>query len=197
MYPTPTNMNTLIINGHPRTSSFSHKAMQAYTDGLKKTKKPFKIIDLQALQFDPNLSAGYKGNILEADLVMAQEAILWADHIVWIYPTWWWSVPALLKGFIDRVLVPDFAFKYEKGNPFAKKLLKGKTSTLIVTMDGPSWYYKIWMRNTGNFTMKTGVLGFCGIKTLKTIVVDNYGTLSDKQKEKWLLKIEKWASTSH
>ena len=57
-----------------------------------------------------------------------QQDILWADHLVFVYPNWWSTVPALLKGLIDRMFVPGFAFKYRENSPFWDKLLKGKTA---------------------------------------------------------------------
>jgi putative NADPH-quinone reductase len=68
---------------------------------------------------------------------MSQEAIKWSEHIVWVFPTWWLGIPALMKGFIDRAFVPGFGFKYKKDSIFWNKLLKGKSSSLIITMDAP------------------------------------------------------------
>lgn len=64
------------------------------------------------MDFNPNLEFGYrKKSELEPDLLDAQAKLKWADHVVWIYPVWWSSVPAIMKGFIDRILLPGFAFK--------------------------------------------------------------------------------------
>lgn len=185
-------MNTLIINGHPRVDSFSTKITEKYELGISKTPNPYKVLHLSALKFNPNLSQGYSGNHLEPDLKNAQQLIAWADRLVFIYPLWWWSLPALLKGFIDRVFVPDFAFKYE-GKPLPTQLLKGKKATLIITMDGPTWYYRLWMRATGNVMMKRGVLAYCGVNTTHTLMIDNYHKLNEKQKNNWLQKIERLA----
>jgi len=71
-----------------------------------------KILIINELDFNPNLQFGYrKRTELEPDLLKAQELIKWADHLVWIYPVWWGSIPAIMKGFIDRVFLPGFAFQ--------------------------------------------------------------------------------------
>lgn len=185
-------MNTLIINGHPRADSFSSKIAESYEQAISKTKNSYKVLQLNTLKFDPNLAYGYNSK-LEPDLIQAQELITWADRLVFIYPLWWWSMPALLKGFIDRVFIPGFAFKYE-GKALPTQLLKGKKATLIVTMDGPTWYYRLWMLATGHVMMKRGVLAFCGVKTTDTLMIDNYHKLDAKQKDRWLQKVKKLAS---
>lgn len=84
-------------------------------------------IRLRDLKFNPILEYGYrKRTELESDLLDSQKKILWADHIVWIYPVWWGSVPALLKGFLDRVLIPGFAFKKREGSVWWDKFLTGR-----------------------------------------------------------------------
>jgi putative NADPH-quinone reductase len=93
-------------------------------------------------------------------LINAQNDITWAEHLTLVYPIWWGGIPALLKGFFDRVFLPGFAFKYRKGSPFPDKLLKGRTAHLLVTMDTPPWYYRWVYRMPGLHQMRktTGVL---------------------------------------
>lgn len=87
--------------------------------------------------------------LLEPDLVQAQADITWAEHLAFVYPIWWGGIPALMKGFFDRIFLPGFAFKYREGKAFPDKLLKGKTAHLLVTMDTPPWYYKWVCRMPG------------------------------------------------
>ncbi|MEO0469488.1 MAG: NAD(P)H-dependent oxidoreductase [Bacteroidota bacterium] len=185
-------MNILIINGHPGHESFSEKASQAIQKGAH--HHCVKVLALKKLEFDLSLRNGYRGNELEADLIKAQSLIQWADHLIWVYPTWWWNMPALLKGFIDRVFVPGFAFQYEEGATFQTRLLKGKTASIILSMDSPAWYNRVVMRNVVLFNMRKGILDFCGIKTKKVFVVDNYHKLSAQKKAKWLRTFERLGS---
>ncbi|MBU4536423.1 NAD(P)H-dependent oxidoreductase [Patescibacteria group bacterium] len=148
-----TKNKILIILGHPLEDSFCGALAQSYLDGTKKNSKEIKTIYLGALDFDPVLRNGYKKiQELEPDLIEAQEKIKWAEHIVLIYPTWWANYPALVKGFFDRILLPSFGFKFEKNTDLLpKKLLKGRTVQLIITMDGPPLLYRIFLGNKSVF----------------------------------------------
>lgn len=158
----------LVINGHPRAESLCGSLAQAYAEEAKKTGAEVTLLDLHRLQFDLSLHVGYKSEQpLEADLVRAQELIRAADHLVFVFPSWWASLPALLKGFLDRAFLPGFSFKYRKDSPLPEKLLKGKTGRVIITMDAPGWYYKWFNRAPGLNIVKKGTLEFCGVKPVK------------------------------
>ena len=132
----------LIINGHPDKESFCFSLAKRYKAGALSSGADCKLVNLIDLVFNPILTHGYRlVSELEPDLIKIQQEIKEADHLVFVYPTWWGTYPALLKGFIDRIFLPEFAFKYHKDSPFWDKLLKGKTARLIVTMDAPKWYY--------------------------------------------------------
>ncbi|MDJ1483353.1 NAD(P)H-dependent oxidoreductase [Cytophagaceae bacterium YF14B1] len=183
-------MKTLIINGHPNKNSYCSQLAAAYYSGAQKRNSEAHLLHLYELHFDVSLKEGYSGNLLEPDLLRAQELITWSDHIVFVYPTWWWTMPALLKGFIDRVFVPGFAFKYESDKPLPEKLLKHKTATLLVTMDSPKWYYRWWMKNAGHWIMKQGILAFCGINKTKVVTIDQIRKLTPQQRNRWIEKVE-------
>ena len=122
-------MKILILNGHPDKESYNHALAASYKKGAKASGAEVQAINIGELIFNPNLQFGYRKRIeLEPDLVKAQESINWADHLVWIYPVWWSSVPAIMKGFLDRVLLPGFAFKKREGSVWWDKYLTGKTS---------------------------------------------------------------------
>jgi NAD(P)H dehydrogenase (quinone) len=144
------------------------------------------------LKFNPILIYGYRVvSELELDLVKIQQDILQADHLVFVYPNWWPTFPALLKGFIDRVFLPNFAFKYHEKGPLWDKLLKGKTARLIVTMDTPKWYYWLINRNVGHNAMKIGVLEFRGIKPVKISAFAPVKSSDDLKRKKWIAEVEK------
>ena len=123
---------------------------------------------------------------LEPDLVAGQAAITWAQHIVFVYPIWWGAMPALLKGFIDRIFLPGFAFKYREGSLFWDRLLSGRTAHLLVTMDTPPWYFRWVYRMPGHNQMKRTILEFSGIKP---VAISSFGPIKDssqQKREKWL-----------
>lgn len=179
--------NILILNGHPDKKSFCFALAESYKMGAYKANTNVKLTHLIDLKFNPILTYGYrKISELEPDLIQIQKDILWADHLVFVYPNWWATFPALLKGFIDRVFVPGFAFKYRKNSPFWDKLLKEKTARLIVTMDTPKWYYWLLNRSPGHNAMKIGLLEFCGIKPVKITVFSGIKSSDETKRKKWL-----------
>lgn len=178
---------TLVILGHPTNDSFCGALANAYVEGAKAAGNEVQVISLGKLSFDPVLHKGYATiQELEPDLVTAQTAITWAQHIVFVYPIWWGAMPALLKGFFDRVFLPGFAFKYRDGSVFWDRLLSGRSAHLIVTMDTPPWYFRWVYRMPGHNQMKRTILEFSGIKP---VTVSSFGPIkgsSQQRREKWL-----------
>jgi putative NADPH-quinone reductase len=182
----------LIINGHPEKGSFCAALAKSYQKGAQSIGAECKLVNLCELKFDPILHIGYRAQTeLEPDLIQVQQDISAADHLVFVYPNWWGTYPALLKGFFDRVLIPGFAFKYHTNNPFWDKLLTGKTARLLVTMDTPPWYYNLGFGKPGHNSMKNCILGFCGVKPVKISVFSPIRSSTDKMREKYLTEAEK------
>jgi NAD(P)H dehydrogenase (quinone) len=182
-------MKVLLILGHPLKDSFCANLAEKYIEGVKEKGHETKSLYLGDLKFNPLLKEAYKGDQpLEPDLKKAQELIKWADHIVLAYPIWWANFPALLKGFFDRTLLPGFAFKFT-GRGKWKKLLKGKTARLLITMDSQPLLQILYFQNPSVKAMKA-TLGFCGIKQRNSY----FGSVrysKKAKKEKWLKKARK------
>lgn len=185
----------LLILGHPQRDSLCAALATAYEQGATQAGHEVRMLALGELQFDPLLHHGYgQQQPLEPDLVEAQQAISWADHLVFAYPTWWGGMPTLLKGFIDRVFMPGFAFKYRTGSSLWDKLLAGRSAQLLVTMDSPPWYYRLFSRMPGHHQMKRTILEFSGIKPVK---ISSFGPVrgSDPaRRQRWLAKATTLAS---
>ena len=123
----------LVVLGHPSGESFCGALTGCYVEAAKNAGHEVRVLWLDALDFDPVLREGYKRvQTLEPDLLNAQADITWAQHLVFIYPIWWGSIPALMKGFFDRVFLPGFAFQYRTGKAFPDPLLKGRTAHVVV-----------------------------------------------------------------
>lgn len=179
--------NILVIQGHPDINSFCGSLAKAYIESARLSGSEVRELQLAKLKFDPILWHSYnKIQELEPDLAKAQELILWSKHIVFVYPNWWGAMPALMKGFFDRVFLPGFAFKYRKNSPFRDKLLSGRTAHLMVTMDTPPWYYRWIYHRPGHNEMKKTILGFCGIKILKISEFAPIKDSSQQQRERWI-----------
>lgn len=177
----------LIINGHPVQDTFVDKLTNAYREGATSSGAIIRELVLKKLHFDINFREGYRGDQqLEADLVHAQELIAWADHLVFFYPNWWGTYPALLKGFIDRTFLPGFAFRYRKDKRTPEKLLTGKTARLVVTMDTPIWYYYWVQCAPGHHSMRKNILHFCGIRPVKINSFSPLRGTTESKKAAWL-----------
>ncbi len=180
----------LIINGHPDKESFNYALSEAYLKGASKANATINQINISDLNFNPNLEFGYrKRMVLEPDLVDAIEKIKKADHIVWIFPMWWYGYPALMKGFIERTFLPGIAYQPMEDKPFPNKLLKGKSARMIVTSDTPKWYNFLIMKSPTIHQFKKGTLEFCGIKPVKVTYLAPIKNSSADFRKKWLEKI--------
>ena len=142
-------MNILVINGHPDKESYCQAIFQTIVESIDSKRHELEVINLNEEEFDPVLRYGYRQR-MEDDLFIlrSQELIQWADHLIFVYPIWWSSMPSLLKGWIDRVFTPGIAYSannrgsfilnYLRGKQF-KKLLKGKTASIYATSMAPTW----------------------------------------------------------
>jgi len=180
----------LIINGHPDKESYNYALSEAYIKGANKTNSIISQINIAELEFNPNLQFGYRKRMeLEPDLVKAIEKIKKADHIVWVFPMWWYGYPALMKGFIDRTFLPGITYQPVEGKAIPKKLLKGKSARIIITGDTPTWYNYLFMKSPAINQFKKGTLEFCGISPVKVTYITPIKNSSADDRAKWLEKI--------
>ncbi len=112
----------------------------AFDTGTREAGAEVRRIALAALDFDPYVrSVSSDQQLFEDDILKARALILWAELLVFVHPTWWGSMPALLKGFLDRALTPGFSFVTCEGGTGYQGLLNGRSAQLITTMDTPYW----------------------------------------------------------
>ncbi len=181
----------LIINAHPNADSFNFALFEAYKKGAIAAGAEVKEIIIKDLKFNPNLQFGYqKRTELEPDLLEAWDKIQWANHLVWIHPVWWGGLPAISKGFVDRLFLPGFAFKYRDNSVWWDKLLAGKTAHIITTLDQPSWYYRLAFGRPSVNQLKKSILEFCGVKPVKVTYVGPIRNSELTTRNKYLDKIE-------
>jgi NAD(P)H dehydrogenase (quinone) len=182
----------LIINAHPLKDSFCAALAQSYIEGAQKSGATCKLVNLIDLNFDLIMRFGYKKRMdVEPDLIQIQQDIKEADHLVLVYPNWWATYPAQLKGLFDRAFVPGFAFQYRENSPMWDKLLTGKSARMIVTMDTPDWFYSLIYKNTGHNAVKVGVLEFSGFKPVKVSAFSPVKSSTEAKRKKWLAEVEK------
>jgi len=187
-------MKVYILLGHPDSDSFNGQIFETYCNELTKIGHEIKVQRIGEMKFDPILWKGYKiVQELEPDLKTTQENILWCDKWTIIYPIWWGSMPAILKGFFDRTLYSGFAYKYHKNDPFWDKLLKGRSADLITTCDAPKWWIWWQYRNSDLNSIKRATLEFCGFRPVRVKRIDRLRYKNESERNKILQDIKKFA----
>ncbi len=177
----------LLILGHPGADSLCAALAEAYASEARQQGAQLRVLSLGELSFDPVLRMGYRGEqALEPDLLAAQEDLLWAQHMVLIYPLWWGGMPALLKGFFDRVLLPGFAFRYRRNSPWWDKLLAGRTAQTLVTLDTPAWYYRWVYGALERRATRRHILDFVGIDLRRSSYFAPVRSATAEQRAAWL-----------
>lgn len=186
--------NVLVIAGHPNSSSFSSALAQAYAQAAEGRGATVTRIDLVQLQFDPILRQGYAAQqALEPDLATAAAAIQAADHVAWFFPMWWGGPPALVKGFIDRVFTPGYAFRYRGRNQLPDKLLAGRSARLVSSMDSPWAWYALVLRRILHASFGMATLSFVGFGPIRSTMFYELRFRSAAERERALDKVRRAA----
>ena len=182
----------LLINGHPNPNSFNFALAAAYRKGAEQSGAQVQQLNIGELEFSPNLKFGYqKRTELEPDLLAAWEQIQWADHLVWVHPVWWGGLPAVTKGFIDRLFLPGFAFQYREDSIWWDKLLKGKTARIITTLDQPGWFYRLFYGRPSINQLKRSTLQFTGVDPVHVTLFGPIRNSKLARREQMLKQAEK------
>lgn len=181
----------LILAANPKADSFTNYLAETYANSAKKTHE-VQLIRLPDMVFNMDLSGGYaEQHALEESLQSFQASLEWCEHLVIFTPIWWGSVPAKLKGLIDRTFLPGFAFQYEKGKTIPKKLLQGRTARIVMTMDTPPWYY-VWLQGAPAIRqLKAATLQFVGFKSVKHNMIGPIISSTSGARTKWINDISK------
>jgi putative NADPH-quinone reductase len=183
----------LLIDGHPdrRDGRFVHALARAYGEGAKRAGHEVRSIVVGKLDF-PLLASGedFHDGKPPASIRAAQQSLQWADHVVILYPLWLGSMPALLKGFFEQLLRPGFAFAEGRGRGLPKKLLKGKSARIVITMGMPAAFYSVVYRAHSLKALKRNILAFCGIRPARTCIIGMVEGMSPAAREAWLAKMD-------
>mgnify|MGYP001187702576 CR=1 FL=1 len=186
----------VVICGHPDKDTFSGNIADHYQAGAEDAGHTVHRFNIGELNFDPILHKGYKEiQALEPDLINLQNKIREADHIMIVYPNWWCSMPAILKGLFDRFWLPGFAFNFNKATKKVEKHLVGKTAR-VINLSGSYSPLMMWWK-FGDFTneIQWGILEFAGIRT----EVTSYGPtekVSDAHRQAWLKEVERFGKNA-
>jgi putative NADPH-quinone reductase len=164
----------LVIQGHPDPAGghLCHALAEAYAEGARAGGHDVRTLDVAQLDF-PLLRSqrAWTQEPLPASLAPAQEAIWWADHLVFFFPLWLGGMPALLKGFLEQIAREGFAFAKEAGHPMGRKLLRGRSARLVVTMGMPAPVYRYYFRAHSIKALERNILGFVGIAPIEETLI--------------------------
>lgn len=179
----------LVIDGHPdpNRNHFVHACADAYAEAAS-ARHEVKRIDVGTLEFPLLRSqAEWKDGAVPPHISSAQQALKWAEHVVILYPMWLGDVPALLKGFLEQVARPDFAFRYRR-NGLPEKLLKGKSARIVVSMGMPALFYSLIYRAHSLKSLKRNVLRFIGFRPVRHSIIGSVES-SAEHRQRWLKKL--------
>jgi len=182
-----------ILQGHPdpHERHFNHALADAYARGAEERGHEVRRIDVAQLDFPLLRSATqWTEGLLPPGLQEAQNAIGWAQHIVIFFPLWLGGMPALLKGFLEQVARPGFAFHPNGKNPLANKGLTGRSARVVVTMGMPALVFRFYFRAHSLKSLERNILGFVGIAPIHETLVGGIGEMSEAARAKWLTKLE-------
>lgn len=187
-------MKHLIIYAHPNKDSLNHSIKEKVSEQLNKNNHQVEVRDLYKLEFNPivtmdDMNGWYTGKV-SSDVAKEQQYILWADVITFIYPIWWAGLPAMMKGYIDRVFSYGFAFKYTEG--VQQGLLNGKKAVIINTQ-GKSLeeYEAIGMDKALKVTSDKCTFEYCGFSVEDHIFFGSANRADAQIVETWLEQVEK------
>ena len=183
----------LLIQGHPDAAQhhLCNALERAYARGAEAAGHEVRHLDVAALDF-PLLRSQqeWEQGVLPASLKPAQDDIRWAEHLVFFFPLWLGDMPALLKGFLEQVARPGFAFNANRQDPFAKKRLSGRSARVVVTMGMPALVYRWYFRAHSIKSLERNILGFVGISPINETLIGMVGNLEPKTAQKWMAKLE-------
>lgn len=184
----------LLIQGHPDASRphLCDTLEEAYARGAQAAGHDVRYLRVADLDF-PLLRSQeeWEKGALPPGLAEAQAEIKWAEHMVFFFPLWLGDMPALLKGFLEQVARPGFAFSREGNNPLANKGLTGRSARVVVTMGMPAAVYRWYFRAHSLKSLERNILGFVGISPVHETLVGMVGNMKEKDVQKWRLRLEK------
>jgi len=190
-------MKTVIVTSHPYEGSFCHALMMSVKKGAEAHGHTVDVIDLEADHFDPVMHSSdligflkHKSQDEQAQNYIAR--LKDANHLVLVFPIWWELMPAMMKGFIDKVIFPGETFDYTKnGYGMISKLTQLQSTTIVTTMNTPRTLYRWVYGNAIQRALIRGTFKKMGLNNVKWLSCNMVKGSSDSKRAKWLGAAEK------
>ncbi|MBO1437958.1 NAD(P)H-dependent oxidoreductase [Meiothermus sp. CFH 77666] len=176
-------MNVLIIHAHPNPNSFNAALRDVAVRTLSRSGHSILLSDLYTMRFNPVLSA----RELQGDLSEIQpeiDKVRRADLLLFQFPDWWYGMPAIMKGWIDRVFA--FGFAYDDEHSFENGLLRGKKAMLSLTVGAREDYYRQAPQRDLMRVLEPihyGILAYCGLEVLPPFIAYGPGEMSEAERK--------------
>jgi NAD(P)H dehydrogenase (quinone) len=193
-------VNVSVILAHPRPGSFNHAIAKTAVTELRRNGHEVTFHDLCREGFDPLLSGDEIAAeaVLSADIAAHCREIAAADGIVIVHPNWWGQPPAILTGWIDRVMRPRVAYNFlegDSGEGIPKGLLKAKTVIILNTANTPPERERSVFGDPLDLIWKKCVFDLCGVTDVRRVIFTVVVTSSREQRERWLIEVQELVST--
>ena len=195
-------MRILLVLAHPVPESFNAAVAAEIRKALEARGHRVDFLDLYREGFDPRLSEAERRAYMEPDyqpeavseLVARLKA---ADGLILVFPQWWFNLPAILKGFIDRVFVPGVAFAPDpEGGRIRPGLDHLKLFWAVSTTGSPWWVVHLWMGNPVRRMLKRGVAAFCAKGArFRSFALHDMDRASEEKREAFLKKVRRAVAT--
>lgn len=180
-------MKIVIIYSNHQQGNFNEQLLERIKQTLLFESHEFVVRDLYAMNFNPVLKTRDFEQIITGqtpeDIMVEQNFIRWADLLLFVYPVWWGGMPAIVKGYIDRVFSSGFAYKATSGG--VEALLKGKKALVLSSMGQARADYEKGMFKAMNTVNVEGIFGFCGIEVADEIYFSSIHNISPVEKEQY------------
>lgn len=184
----------VVVQGHPDPAGgrLLHALADAYARGAEGAGRQVRRVEVARLDF-PLLRTKAEFDAPDAppDIRAAQEAVAWAEHLVILYPLWLGAMPALLKGFLEQVFRPSFAFEPAAPGRMWTPKLKGRSARVVVTMGMPAFAYR-WIY--GALTLRSlerNILRFAGVKPIAESLFGMVEGVDDAKRKAWIAGMER------
>jgi NAD(P)H dehydrogenase (quinone) len=187
----------LVIIGTPLPDSLTHALASSYADAARVAGAEVRVIDLAASDIpahprtrgEVRMPRSKRDAPLDPAAAAAIDDVAWAEHLVFFFPQWWGTYPGALKVFIDRVFLSGFAFRYRPTGKLWDRLLVGRTARIVMTMDSPRAWNRIVYRNAAETSLRRGVLGYCGVRTIGVTRFAEVRHRSDATRAGWIRRM--------
>ncbi len=185
----------MVVVGHPQKNTFCEALGKTYQGAAAATGHEASLFVLSGMVFDPILHEGNRRTQpLEPDLQEAYEVLKTCDHLVIIFPLWCGDMPALLKGFIERILQPDLIAREATENAMNWSIFSNKTARVIITMGMPVLIYRYWYCGHALKLLTRNILNFIGIAPVRHTLFGMVADVKPQMRQRWVASIRELGS---